>query len=192
MGAGGLWAAGEGVVDGAHGFRVVKKTSGFRVCKFFYRRCCVSGAKKFWCLLYLKLWYSFYIRFEYQRLHENNLAWRRQLMCGGRGQRTEGGGVMRCKGEEDIIICNMGVISTNSHVCEHKLCSLCVRSKEFKSWGITTAERMKNTVRNDASSSNLKGKPMTKTIWLHWSWGIPGSVGLNPMKILSPIFLRAN
>ena len=27
---------------------------------------------------------------------------------------------------------------------------------------------MKNTVRNDASSSNLKGKPMTKTIWLHW------------------------
>jgi hypothetical protein len=24
MGAGGQWAAGEGVVDGAHGFRVVK------------------------------------------------------------------------------------------------------------------------------------------------------------------------
>ena len=35
MGAGGQWAAGEGVVDGAHGFRVVKKTSGFRVCTFF-------------------------------------------------------------------------------------------------------------------------------------------------------------
>ena len=30
---GGQWAAGEGVVDGAHGFRVVKKTSGFRVCQ---------------------------------------------------------------------------------------------------------------------------------------------------------------
>jgi hypothetical protein len=27
---------------------------------------------------------------------------------------------------------------------------------------------MKKTVRNDASSSNLKGKPMTKTIGLHW------------------------
>jgi hypothetical protein len=27
---------------------------------------------------------------------------------------------------------------------------------------------MKNTVRNDATSSNLKGKPMTKTIGLHW------------------------
>ena len=36
MGVGGQWAAGEGVVDGAHGFRVVKKTSGFRVCTFFF------------------------------------------------------------------------------------------------------------------------------------------------------------
>jgi hypothetical protein len=27
---------------------------------------------------------------------------------------------------------------------------------------------MKNTVHNDATSSNLKGKPMTKTIRLHW------------------------
>ena len=27
---------------------------------------------------------------------------------------------------------------------------------------------MKNTVRKDATSSNLKGKPMTKTIGLHW------------------------
>ena len=36
MGAGGQWAAGEGVVDGAHGFRVVKISSGlwFR-CTFF-------------------------------------------------------------------------------------------------------------------------------------------------------------
>jgi hypothetical protein len=30
-------------------------------------------------LLLLKLWYSFYISVEYQRLHENNLAQRRQL-----------------------------------------------------------------------------------------------------------------
>ena len=35
MGAGGQWAAGEGVVYGAHGFRVVKKTSGFRCAHFF-------------------------------------------------------------------------------------------------------------------------------------------------------------
>ncbi len=28
--------------------------------------------------------------------------------------------------------------------------------------------RMKKTVHNDATSSNLKGKPMTKTIGLHW------------------------
>ncbi len=27
---------------------------------------------------------------------------------------------------------------------------------------------MKNTVRNNATSSNLKGKPTTKTIGLHW------------------------
>ncbi len=27
---------------------------------------------------------------------------------------------------------------------------------------------MKNTVHNDATSSTLKGKPMTKTIGLHW------------------------
>ena len=30
--------------------------------------------------LYLKLWYSFYICVKYQRLHENNLAQRAQLM----------------------------------------------------------------------------------------------------------------
>ena len=47
MGAGGQWAAGEGVVYGAHGFRVVKKTSGFRVCTFFMGDVVVSGAKKF-------------------------------------------------------------------------------------------------------------------------------------------------
>jgi hypothetical protein len=65
----------------------------------------------------------------------------------------------------------MGVISTNSHVCVHKLCSLCVRSQEFNSRGITTwagGKRMKNTVRNNATSSNLKGKAMAKTIGLHW------------------------
>jgi hypothetical protein len=63
----------------------------------------------------------------------------------------------------------MGVISTNSHVCVHKLCSLCVRSQEFNSQQPgQRGKRMKNTVRNDATSSNLKGKPMTKTIGLHW------------------------
>ena len=66
----------------------------------------------------------------------------------------------------------MGVISRNSRACVHKLCSLCVPSQEFNSRGITTwaegGERMKNTVRNDATFSNLKGKPMTKTIGLHW------------------------
>ena len=37
MGAGGQWAAGEDVVDGAHGFRVVKISSGlwFQMCTFF-------------------------------------------------------------------------------------------------------------------------------------------------------------
>ena len=44
MGAGGQWAAGEGVVDGAHGFRVVKIISRFR-CSFFNRDVVVSGAK---------------------------------------------------------------------------------------------------------------------------------------------------
>jgi hypothetical protein len=34
MGAGGQWAAGEGVVDGAYGFRVVKISSGFRCAHF--------------------------------------------------------------------------------------------------------------------------------------------------------------
>ena len=34
MGAGGQWAAGEGVVDGAHGFCVVKISSGFRCAHF--------------------------------------------------------------------------------------------------------------------------------------------------------------
>jgi hypothetical protein len=34
MGAGGQWAAVEGVVDGAHGFRVVKKSSVFRCAHF--------------------------------------------------------------------------------------------------------------------------------------------------------------
>jgi hypothetical protein len=31
--------------------------------------------------VYLKLWYCPYIRVEYHRLQENNLARRRQLMC---------------------------------------------------------------------------------------------------------------
>jgi hypothetical protein len=35
MGAGGQWAAGEGVVDGAHGFRVVKKNEWFQSVHIF-------------------------------------------------------------------------------------------------------------------------------------------------------------
>ena len=72
MGAGGQWAAGEGVMDGANGFRVVKISSGLW---FVVSDVHIFGS------LYLKLWYSFYIRVEYQRLHENNLARRAQLMC---------------------------------------------------------------------------------------------------------------
>ena len=34
MGDGGQWAAGEGMVDENHGFRVVKKSSGFRCAHF--------------------------------------------------------------------------------------------------------------------------------------------------------------
>ena len=45
MGAGGQWAAGEGVVDGAHGFRVVKISSGFRCAHFSIGDVVVSGAK---------------------------------------------------------------------------------------------------------------------------------------------------
>jgi hypothetical protein len=82
MGAGGQWAAGEGVVDGAHGFRVVKISSGFSRCAHFSIGDVVVSARSenSDALLYLKLWYSFYIRVEYQRLHENNLARRRQPM----------------------------------------------------------------------------------------------------------------
>ncbi len=83
MGARGQWAAGEGVVDGAHGFRVVKISSGFRCAHFSIGDVVVFGAKILTHhSIYLKLWYSFHIRVEYQRLHENNLARRRQLMCG--------------------------------------------------------------------------------------------------------------
>jgi hypothetical protein len=45
MGAGGQWAAGEGVVDGAHGFCVVKISSGFRCAHFSIGDVVVSGAK---------------------------------------------------------------------------------------------------------------------------------------------------
>ena len=41
MGAGGQWAAGEGVVDGAHGFRVVKI---YRVvCGLWFQMCTFLG-----------------------------------------------------------------------------------------------------------------------------------------------------
>jgi hypothetical protein len=46
MGARGQWAAGEGVADGAHGFSVLKISSGFRICASFINRAdVVSGAK---------------------------------------------------------------------------------------------------------------------------------------------------
>ncbi len=48
-------------------------------CTFFNQRCCCFRSENSDALLYLKLWYSFYTRVEYQRLHENNLARRRQL-----------------------------------------------------------------------------------------------------------------
>ena len=51
----------------------------FQMCTFFNRRYRSENSD---ALLYLKLWYSFYIRVEYRRLHENNLARRAQLMCG--------------------------------------------------------------------------------------------------------------
>jgi hypothetical protein len=44
MGAGGQWTAGEGVVDG-DGFRVVKRSSGFRCAHFSIGDVVVSGAK---------------------------------------------------------------------------------------------------------------------------------------------------
>ncbi len=65
----------------------------------------------------------------------------------------------------------MSVIFTNSLAASNKLCLLCVCSQEFNSRGTTTwteTKKDKNTVHNDMTSSNLKGKPMTKTIRLHW------------------------
>ena len=51
-----------------------------QICTFFTWRCCCFRSKNSEALLYKKLWYSFYIPVEYQRLHENNLARRRQLV----------------------------------------------------------------------------------------------------------------
>jgi hypothetical protein len=47
MGAGGQWVAGEGVVDGAHGFRVMKieNIEWFRCANFSISDVVVSGAK---------------------------------------------------------------------------------------------------------------------------------------------------
>ena len=68
----------------------------FQMCTFYNRRCRSENSE---ALHYLKLWYSFYIRVEYKRLHENNLAQRAQLMCPGRhwigGGRGGKGGAMR-------------------------------------------------------------------------------------------------
>ena len=66
MGARGQLAAGEGI-------------KWFQMCTFFNSDVVVSGAKIFDALLNLKFWYSFYIRVEYQRLHENNLAQRNNV-----------------------------------------------------------------------------------------------------------------
>ena len=50
----------------------------------------------------------------------------------------------------------MGVISTNSHVCVHKLCSLCVRSQEFNSRGITTWAEGEKDEKHSSQQCNLQ------------------------------------
>ena len=63
------------------------------------------------------------------------------------------------------------VIFTNSLAASNKLCLLCVRSQESDSRGITTWTETKKEEKHSSqrvTSSNLKGKPMTKTIGLHW------------------------
>ena len=55
------------MVDGAHGFRVVKISkisSGFRCAHLFFGNVGVKILMHF-MVLYLKLWYSFYIRVEH-------------------------------------------------------------------------------------------------------------------------------
>ncbi len=103
-----------------------------------------------------------------------------RLMDGGGGgggqrrQRTGGGIYEICrivcnKGEEDIWVSFPRI---PMYVYTSSACHVCVRSQEFNSWGKQPGQRgkrMKNTDRNDATSSNLKGKPMTKTIDLHCS-----------------------
>ncbi len=69
------------MVDGPHGFLFVKISSGFRCAHCSIGDVVVFRSENSDASLYLKLWYSFYIRVEYQRLHHNNLARRRQLMC---------------------------------------------------------------------------------------------------------------
>jgi hypothetical protein len=115
--------------------------------------------------------------------------WRRQ--CGRRrdrwtaagaaaddgGREDSGGGWIYESDDVKGVGGHMGVISTNSHVCLHKLCSLCVRSQEFNSWGITTWAEGKKDEKNSSQRCvlqyrNLKGKPMTKTIGLHWLHGL--------------------
>ena len=61
----------------------------------------------------------------------------------------------------------MRVIFTNSHVFVHKLCSRCVRSMFLRSSSVqhregAEGEKDKNTVHNDVTSSNLKGKTHAK------------------------------
>ena len=92
---------------------------------------------------------------------------------GQRRQRTAGGGFMR-----DVI---RGRSTYGCHFHEfpcmrtQALLALCTLAGIQIPGNNNCGQRgkgMKNTVRNDASSSYLKGKPVTKTIWLHWLHGL--------------------
>ena len=61
---------------------------------------------------------------------------------------------------------HMGFIFTNSYKVSSKLCLLYEQLQEFKSQGITTwtqIKKNKNTVHNNVTTNNLKGKPTTKS-----------------------------
>jgi hypothetical protein len=50
----------------------------------------------------------------------------------------------------------MGVISTNSYVCVHKLCLLCVRLQEFNFRGITTWAERKKDEKHSSQQCNIQ------------------------------------
>ena len=56
---------------------------------------------------------------------------------GGRWLRRKMGGGLFVRYEEEVGV-HMRVVFTHSHAASNKLCSLCVRSQEFNSRGITT------------------------------------------------------